>query len=127
MKKVLSIALIAMVGSSIAFGTDSPASLSKEMFEFKKEASREYYKIQEGCDKIHDKITKATQNMDAKQKEEFYKEFRYQMRQNMAKLGKDEKFYKGICAGKRVKYHHERPGKFTYDHPNCINLDCPAR
>lgn len=124
MKKVLSIALIAMVSSSVAFGADSPASLSKEMFEFKKEASREYYKIQEGCYKIHDKIVKATQNMDAKQKEEFYKEFRYQMRQNMAKLGKDEKFYNGICADKIAKYHHERLGKFA---PNCPNSNCPAR
>ena len=135
MKKILGIALAAMVSSSVAFGADNAAKLSKEMFEFKKEASKEYYKIQEGCDKIHAKIAKATQNMDAKQRDEFYKEFRYQMRQNMAKLGKDEQFYSGICAnnmsknGKKqnLQNRSDRPNKFAPNCPNGVNPDCPMR
>ena len=110
MKKILSIALAAMVSSSVAFGADSAVSLSKEMFEFK---------IQKGCEQIHDKIVKATQNMDSKQKEEFNKEFRYQMRQNMAKLGKDEQFYNGICVshirGSKVNNHSDRPAKSAHN------------
>ncbi|WP_086279948.1 hypothetical protein [Campylobacter devanensis] len=131
MKKILSIALAAMVSSSVVFGADSATSLSKEMFEFKKQASKEYYKIQKGCEQIHDKIAKATQNMDSKQKEEFYKEFRYQMRQNMAKLGKDEQFYNGICGphirGLKANNRSDRPGKFAPNCPNGINPDCPMR
>lgn len=134
MKKILSIALVAMVGSSVAFGADSAAKLSKEMFEFKKEASKEYYKIQKNCDEIHAKIAKAIKNMDPKQKDEFFKEFRYQMRQNMAKLDRDDKFFSGICANimakekPNAKKRPDRPGKFAPNCPNGIYYpDCPMR
>ena len=134
MKKILSIALAAMVSSSVAFGADSAAKLSKEMFEFKKEASKEYYKIQKGCDDIHAKIAQATKNLEPKKKDENYKEYRYQMRQNMAKLDRDDKFFAGICSmnmyknNKRANMQNrsDRPGKFAPNYPNGIyNPDCP--
>ena len=89
--------------SGAAYASDgvekSAVEASAKIFNLHKEAAKSDAKIREICDQIFKVRDEATKNLTREQMVEFDKEFRYQMRQNMAKLPKGEEWEPGLCRG----------------------------
>lgn len=117
MKNVKILALSALLASSL-FGADlekSAKDLANKNFKLDKEASALMLKIQKICEEKRANNMEAMKDLSPEQMVEFKKNLKYQMRQNMAKLGKDDVYFERICQmGKRG--HHA--GGYGYKTPN---------
>lgn len=141
--KVLSAVLAVSILGSLAFGADSAAvQFSNKVFAAKKEASVKDSQIRDICMKIHNEMLDITKNMTPDQKDDFAKEFRMQMRKNIATLGKDEYFNPRVCgkfmSNKRMNSNYGMMGNGCgmmgaqnggnggmMGNANCIQDDCP--
>ncbi|ABK82434.1 hypothetical protein Q4Y15_000380 [Campylobacter fetus] len=134
--KILSAALVTAVLSSFAFGANDKAiELSNKIFAVKKDASAKELIIRDACFKIHNEMLEVTKNMTPDQRDDFNKEFRMQMRKNMATLGKDEYFNPAVCRSVMKKHNRNygmrnpgmgNPGMGMGGGYNCqSNADCP--
>lgn len=114
--KNLKIIVAGALLASFAFGADAKATAEKS-FKLDKEASALMQKLGKICEQKHALMLEATKGMSEDEAKKFRKDYRYEMRQNMAKLGKDEEFYPSACKafGKGAKKQ------------KCVGQDCPAK
>ena len=104
--KNLKIIVASALLASFAFGADAKDAAAKS-FELDKQAS----------ELMHALMMDATKGMSEADAKKFRKDYKYEMRQNMAKLGKDEEFYPSAC-----KVFTKGAKK-----PKCKGENCPAR
>lgn len=116
MKNLKIIAVSALLASSFAFGADAKAVADKS-FALDKEASVLMSKLGKICEQKHALMMDATKGMSDDEAKKFRKDYKYEMRQNMAKLGKDEEFYPSAC---KVFMKGAKKQK-------CVGQDCPAK
>lgn len=114
--KNLKIIVASALLASFAFGADAKDVAAKS-FELSKQANELMQKLGKICEQKQALMMDATKDMSEADANKFRKEYKYEMRQNMAKLGKDEEYYTSAC---KV---FMRGAKM----PNCIGGNCPAR
>ena len=98
--KILTSVLMATVLGGFAFGAniaDEAQSASKKIFENQKKASALEAQIKELCKDSFEVMAKSTKDLKDEDRKVFVKEFKYQMRQNMATLGKEDAYNDKIC------------------------------
>ncbi len=91
MKAVLSAFIISVATCATSFAA-TPAELANEAFNAKREASATHKAISDKCAKVRLAIDTELVGKSPEERQAFFNDFNYQMRQNMAKLGKDEFF-----------------------------------
>ena len=94
--KNLKIIVASALLASFAFGADAKDASAKS-FELDKQASELMQKLGKICEQKHALMMDATKGMSEADAKKFRKEYKYEMRQNMAKLGKDEEYYPSAC------------------------------
>ena len=109
--KNLKIILASALLASFAFGADAKDVAAKS-FELNKQASELMQKLGKICEQKQALMMDATKDMSEADAKKFRKEYKYEMRQNMAKLGKDDAC-KVFMKGAKM--------------PNCKSGNCPAR
>lgn len=114
--KNLKIIAASVLLASFAFGADAKAVANKS-FELDKEASVLMSKLGKICEQKHTLMMEATKGMSEDEAKKFRKDYKYEMRQNMAKLGKEEEFYPSAC----------RAFMKGAKKPRCQGENCPAR
>ncbi len=136
--KKLSIVLAASLLTSASFGADmSKAEIQKlasktaqESISLKKEASQLEEKIAQICAKER-QLKAVVNNLDEAQRAEFLSELKYQNRQGLAKLKRDDIYNDRVCGNfggfvgpkaKPAKFDHQRQKRM----PQCPNMDCQA-
>lgn len=99
MKVLKSVLAVAVLGS-FAFGAsvaDNASNVSKKIFENQKKASVLEAQIKELCKDSFKLKMEAIKDLKDEDRKTFKKEFKYQMRQNLATLGKDDVYNEDIC------------------------------
>ena len=114
--KNLKIIVASALLASFAFGADAKDAAAKS-FELSKQASELMQKLGKICEQKQALMMDATKDMSEADAKKFRKDYKYEMRQNMAKLGKDEEFYPSAC---KVFMKGAKM-------PNCKGGNCPAR
>ena len=114
--KNLKIIVASALLASFAFGADAKDTVAKS-FELDKQASELMQKLGKICEQKHALIMDATKGMSEADAKKFRKDYKYEMRQNMAKLGKDDEIYPSAC-----KVFTKGAKK-----PKCKGENCPAR
>lgn len=114
--KNLKIIVAGALLASFAFSADAKDVAAKS-FKLDKEASALMQKLGKICEQKHALMIDATKGMSEEDAKKFRKDYKYEMRQNMAKLGKDEEFYPSAC-----KAFMKGAKK-----PRCQGENCPAR
>lgn len=112
MKNVKILALSALLVGSL-FGADlekSAKDLADKNFKLSKEASALMLKIQKICEEKRANHLAATKDLSPEQMVEFKKNLKYQMRQNVSKLGKDDVYFDKICQIKKGKKGAKKGG-----------------
>ena len=112
--KNLKIIVASTLLASFAFGADAKDVAAKN-FELNKQANELMQKLGKICEQKQALMMDATKDMSEADANKFLKEYKYEMRQNMAKLGKD--FYPSAC-----KVFTKGAKK-----PKCKGENCPAR
>ena len=112
--KNLKIIVASALLASFAFGADAKDVAAKS-FELDKQASELMQKLSKICEQKHALMMDATKGMSEADAKKFRKDYKYEMRQNMAKLGKD--FYPSAC-----KVFTKGAKK-----PKCKGENCQAR
>lgn len=111
--KNLKIIVASALLASFAFGADAK-DLAAKSFELDKQASALMQKLGKICEQKHALMMDATKGMSEEDAKKFRKDYKYEMRQNMDKLGKD--FYPSAC-----KVFMKSAKK-----PRCKSENCPA-
>lgn len=111
--KNLKIIVASALLASFAFGADAKDAAAKS-FELDKQASELMQKLGKICEQKHALIMDATKDMSKAEAKKFRKDYKYEMRQNMAKL--DQDFYPSAC-----KVFMKSAKK-----PKCKGENCPA-
>lgn len=110
--KNLKIIVASALLASFAFGADAKDVAAKS-FELNKQASELMQKLGKICEQKQALMMDATKDMSEADAKKFRKEYKYEMRQNMAKLGNYPSACKVFTKGAKM--------------PNCKGGNCPAR
>lgn len=104
--KILKLVVVAATLGSLSFGAsvvDSAKEISKKEFESIKKASVLKAQIKEICQDSFKAKMQVLKDLKDEDKKAFKQELKYQMRQNLATLGKDEVYDDDVCK----KYMHK--------------------
>ena len=95
---------------------------ASETIKYQRQASQAKQQVMDTCRQSKDALHNAMKNLTPDEKKAFMKEYRYQMRQQVAKLGRDEVYDEFVCG--TMKSHHT---KRTNHKKNKIKKSSPAK
>ena len=84
------------------------STLASETIKYQRQASVAKQQSMDACRQSHDALHNVIKDLNADEKKAFMKEYRYQMRQQVAKLGRDEVYDEFVC-GANKPHKAKRP------------------
>lgn len=117
MKKLSAIAVLAISLTSVsAFAAhafeQSARNAAQETIKYQQQASLAKQQSMDACRQSKEALFNAVKDLTPDEKKAFMKEYRYQMRQQVAKLGRDEVYDEFVCgANKPPKAKHPNKKK----------------
>ena len=106
MKKITTAVFMAISLASVsAFAAPNfeqqASTLASETIKYQRQASLAKQQSMDACRQSHDALHNVIKDLNADEKKAFMKEYRYQMRQQVAKLGRDEVYDEFVCGMKK--------------------------
>ena len=117
MKKITTAIIMAISLTSVsAFAAPNfeqqASTAASETIKYQQQASVARQQVMDACRQSKDALHNAIKDLSPEDKKAFIKEYRYQMRQQVAKLGRDEVYDEFVCgANKPPKAKHPNKKK----------------
>ena len=114
MKKFATAILMAISLTSVsAFAVPNfeqqASQAAQETIKYQRQASHAKHQMLDACRQSKDALRQAMKDLKAEDKKAFMKEYRYQMRQQAAKLGRDDVYDEFVCGTHKAPHKNKRP------------------